>query len=194
MLSKGLREMGLTPCDHDQCMYTRTTPSGGTIYVGTYVDDVIYYGTDNQAKKWFETELQNKITVNFMGTVSWYLGIYYEWSRMADGRLSVHLSQEAMVHKLLNKEQLLDCNPVKTPHRSGYPIDRIPHDGVLPERKNVQVKWYQSILGGCAWLSTNSRPDISAAVSLLTSHIQDQSERHVQSAHYLLQYLKGSSN
>jgi len=193
-LSGALSEIGLKPCPHDPCIYTGKAPNGSTIYVGIYVDDVIYYGTDDNAELWFENELRKHITVDFMGAVSWYLGVYYEWSKTTDGRLSVHLSQESHVHKLLDKEQLVDCNPASTPYRSGTPIDRIPHDGVSPARKPALIKRYQSVLGGCVWLSTNTRPDITACVSLLASHIQNPSEGHLQAARHLLRYLKGSSD
>jgi hypothetical protein len=126
--------------------------------------------------------------------VSWYLGVYYEWSQTPDGRLLVHLSQEAHVHKLLEKEQLMDCLPASTPYRSGLPINQIPHDGVPPECKPELLKCYQSILGGLVWLSTNTRPNITACVSLLASHLKNPSDGHLEAAQYLLQYLKGSSD
>jgi len=193
-LSKALADMGLVPCAHDPCMYTGKSQSGATIYVGIYVDDVIYYGSDDEAESWFETELRKHITVNFMGAVSWYLGVYYEWGRTPDNLLTVHLSQEAHVHKLLEKEQLLECIPATTPYRTGTPIDRIPHNGVSPDKKLTLIKRYQSALGGCVWLSTNTCPDITAWISLLVSHIQNPSEGHLQSARHLLKYLKGSAD
>ena len=193
-LSSALAAIGLSPCAHDPCTHTGTSPTGSTTYVGIYVDDVVYYGADDAAELWFENELRQCIAVDFMGAVSWYLGVHYEWSRTKDGRLSAHLSQEAHVHKLLEKEQPLNCIPATTPYRSGTPIDRLPHNGVSPDRKHALVKRCQSVLGGCVWLSTNTRPDITACVSLLASHIQNPSEGHLQSARHLLRYLKGSSD
>ena len=182
-------------CEHDPCIYTGKAPDGTTIYVGTYVDDIIYYGENDISEKWFEGKLKKHINVDFMGAVSWYLGVYYEWSRTNDDRLTVHLSQEAMVNKLLAKEQLEDCTDSKSsPYRSGLPIDRIPHDGIPPENKLSMVRRYQSVMGGLVWLSTQTRPDISASVSLLCSHLQNPSEGHIDAARHVIKYLKGSAD
>lgn len=140
-------------------------PNGSTIYVGTYVDKLIHYGEDDELEKWFEYQLKQHINVNFLGAISWCLGIYYEWDRTNDDRLTFHLSQEAMVYKMLPKEGPEECNAVSMPYQSGLPIniDRGPHDRVKPKHKKKLVKRYQSIMGGLTWLFTQSQPDITAS-------------------------------
>jgi len=66
-LASALADIGLTPCAHDPCIYTGKSPTGSTTCVGIYVDDVIYYGTDDEAESWFESELRKHIMVDFMG-------------------------------------------------------------------------------------------------------------------------------
>ena len=104
------------------------SPTGGTIYFGTYVDDCAYFGTDDQTEQWFETELGKRLTIDFMGPLSYYLGVHYSWGRTHDDRLTVHLSQAGHIHKMLDKHNMADPNshyPVKTPFRSGLVIDSI---------------------------------------------------------------------
>lgn len=99
-LCGALTDIGLTPCDHDPCVCTSTTPTGETVCVGTHVDDVICWGMNDEAELWFEQQLKERVTVDFVGAVSWCLRIHCEWSRTKDDRLSVHSSQEAQATPL----------------------------------------------------------------------------------------------
>jgi hypothetical protein len=141
-------------------------PSGGTIYFGTYVDDCAYYGTDDVTESWFQAALGERLKIDFMGDLSYYLGVHYDWQTTEDGRLTVHLSQEGHIYKMLENNNMRSTDshfPVSTPYRSGTPIDRIPHDGATPEQKPQLVSSYQSIVGGLNWLSLSTRPDITMA-------------------------------
>ena len=70
-----------------------------------------------------------------MGDLSFYLGVHYEWSVLPDGRLSVQLSQEGHIYKMLENHNMTHCNAVETPFRSGLPVNSVPHDGLVPEDK-----------------------------------------------------------
>jgi hypothetical protein len=170
-------------------------PSGGTIYFGTYVDDCAYYGTDDVTESWFQAALGERLKIDFMGDLSYYLGVHYDWQTTKDGRLTVHLSQEGHIYKMLENNNMRSTDshfPVSTPYRSGTPIDRIPHDGVTPEQKPQLVSSYQSIVGGLNWLSLSTQPDITTAVTLLASHLHNPSNGHLEAAQHVLCYLKGT--
>ena len=190
-----LQDIGLEPCPHDPCVFVGTSPTGGTIYFGTYVDDCLYWGTDDATEEWFETALGDRLKIDFMGDLSYYLGVHYEWDRMPDGRLTVHMSQEGYVYKMLEQHGMDDGHyPVATPYKSGLPIDRRPHDGIPPDQKPDLLAKYQSIVGGLNWLSLSTRPDITAAVSLLAAHLHNPSAGHLDSAYIVLRYLKGTKD
>ena len=178
-------------------MFKGTSPTGGTIYFGTYVDDCAYFGTDDATEAWFEHELGRRLKIEFMGDLSYYLGVHNVWGYTSDGRLTVHLSQAGHIHKMLDKHDMASPNshyPVKTPFRSGLIIDSLPHDGIDPSRKTGLVTHYQSLVGGFNWLSTSTRPDITAVTSLLVGHLQNPSQGHLDSAKHVLLYLKGTAN
>lgn len=71
-------------------------------------------------------------------------------------------------------------------------IDRLPHDGIDPESKKPLVTRYQKLVGGLNWLGCSTRPEITAAVSLLSRHLKNPSSSHMDSAKYVLAWLKGS--
>jgi hypothetical protein len=112
----------------------------------------MYFGTDDATEEWFEAELGRRLVIDFMGDLSYYLGVHYDWGRTPDGRLTVHCSQEGHIHRMLEQFDLVEAHAVKTPFRSGHVIDWNPHDGRPPEDKPVIVKAYQSLVGGLNWV------------------------------------------
>jgi Reverse transcriptase (RNA-dependent DNA polymerase) len=193
--SSVLQEIGLKKCPHEPCLFIGKTPTGGTIYFGIYVDDCTYFGTDDESERWFESQLGSCLKIDFMGPLSYYLGVHYVWGRTLDGGLTVNCSQAGHIYKMLEKHGMESPDShhlVKTPFRSGIVIDSLPHDGINPKHKPMLVTQFQSIVGGLNWLSTSTCPDITAVTSLLASHLPNPSRGHVDSAKHVLQYLKGT--
>ncbi|CAB9496900.1 expressed unknown protein [Seminavis robusta] len=159
----------------------------------TYVDDCLYWGSDDAAEAWFEQALGQQLKIDFMGDLSFYLGAHYDWQVILDGRLCIHCLQEGHIHKMLDQHSMLDANAVDSPYRSGLPIDRVRHDGLDPSEKPLLVKAYQSIVGSLNWISLSTRPDITPVTSLLATYLHNPSPGHLTSAKHVLRYLKGSS-
>ena len=70
-------EIGLSKCSHDPCVFKGKSPTGGTIFFGTYVDDWAYFGTDDAMECWFEKEFGSRLKIDFMGDLSYNLGVHY---------------------------------------------------------------------------------------------------------------------
>jgi hypothetical protein len=80
MLSNHLKSMGLKCSDTSPCLFTGVLiPGQPTIFVGIYVDDIIYFSSSNEVEKHFETLLSKIGTVDFMGQVSLFLGTEFSW-------------------------------------------------------------------------------------------------------------------
>ena len=148
-MSENLNEMGFVEMGQNRCVFMATPiPGKPSVYIGLYVDDCFYYCTSDEVKEGFEQGLQSKVKADFMGTVSWFLGQAYEWFTTSNNRVIYHISQEAFVKQLLERNKLMECKPSRTPNRLGYVIDRVPHDGIDPLQKPELVKAFQQILGG----------------------------------------------
>jgi hypothetical protein len=106
----------------------------------------------------------------------------------------VTITQTAKIESMLDDLNLTDCNPVKSPYRSGLVINSIPHDGMAPEDKPDIVKPYQRAVGGLNWLATSTRPDLSVCVSLLSQFSHNPSEGHLEGVKHVLKYLKGTKD
>jgi len=92
MLSNHLKEMGLSCSSTSPCLFMGTLIEGEPpIYVGIYVDDIIYFSASEKVEKRFETLFSTIGQVDFMGQVSLFLGIEFHWTHHEDGHLTVHL-------------------------------------------------------------------------------------------------------
>ena len=188
-----LLSISLTQSIHDPCVfYGSLEPNQPPLYVCLYVDDFKYWSTSDAVEQLFDQKLGARCKVDFMGEVSWFLGCKYEWETLPDGNLTVSITQTARAEEMIEDHGLSDCNPVRSPYKSGAHIDRVPDDGIALDDKIPLVKKYQSLVGGLLWLQRQTRPDLTACVSLLSQYSHKPSDGHYQCAKQVLKYLKGS--
>jgi len=90
MLSSHLTAMGLKNSDHSPCLFTGVlVPGEPLIYVGIYVDDIIYFSAADTVEECLSTIG----TVDFMGQVSLFLGTEFTLLHHDDGHIPVSLTQ-----------------------------------------------------------------------------------------------------
>jgi hypothetical protein len=196
-------DMGLKQSTHDPCLFhgvpsTPDFPASDTdapVTVGLYVDDMVYYSTNDASEQRFENILSSQFTNSFMGVVNWFLGTHFTWLTLPDGNISVHLSQVAFAQNLVERyrQQDINFNPHVTPYRSGLPIDCI--QGTTPDNMAdpsfIRLReQYQSIVGSLNWLATNTRPDLAPVTSFLAAYNHNPSKGHMDAAIYAIKYLR----
>lgn len=128
-LSTHLRSMGLKQSTLSPCIFVGTLIEGHPpIYVGIYVDDIIYFSQDDQVEREFEKQLSSIGNIDFMGQVSHFLGIEFSWKHHDDGNLSVSLTQQSFAENLIDSVNYstASVSSYVTPYRSGLPIDSVP--------------------------------------------------------------------
>ncbi len=161
--------------------------------IGLYVDDFIYFTEDPAVERRFKQLLSGLVTVNFMGTVDWFLGTHFQWSSY-NNEVSVHLSQTGFAAHLVGNNNVHGRNittPDATPYRSGLPIDACPkfdeadYCPALIKRK----KKYQSVVSSIGWLAQSTRPDLAPTHSFLSSYNNKPSKSHWNVALYALLYI-----
>ena len=120
--------ISLFPCPHAPCLFHSTPiPGQPPIYIAIYVNDLIDFSLTAMVEHHFETSLAAQLCIQFMGSIEWFLGTYYEWMvHPTTGDVSVHLSQEAFTLRLLSDFQMSTCNPAPSPYCSGLHINVIP--------------------------------------------------------------------
>ena len=60
--------MGFDSMAQDNCVYKYTLIEGQPhIYVGLYVDDLVYYSKFDKVEQWFKNNFKSHLKVDFMG-------------------------------------------------------------------------------------------------------------------------------
>ena len=94
-----LKSIGLNPLQNAPCLFHgQIIENKAPLFLGLYVDDFIYFSTDPDVEKAFETQLKSKTNVDFMGNVSHFLGHKFQWRQYYENnipQLKVHVSQTA---------------------------------------------------------------------------------------------------
>ena len=139
----------------------------------------------------FERLLQSFITVDFMGTVEWFLGTHFQWM------ITPNLSQTGFASHLVEDHKIhtRQITPFATPNRSGLPIYAIPESeddnksSTFVERKRK----YQSLVCSFGWLAQCIRPDLAPAHSFLSAYCNKPLRGHWNAALYVLHYIHSTT-
>jgi len=187
--------MGLHSCPNAPCIFTGKIPDDQPpIYLGLYVDDFIFFSTSTEVEKEFKKRLKAATNVDFMGPVTHFLGLKFQW-RQTKTMLKVHISQEAFADTLIQKAGLtrFSSTTTKTPYRSGYPVDKIPPDPTLTTQQKQAIEaQYRSLVGSLLWVSQGTRPDLSTITNMLAKHQNNPTDKHISSAKHAIKYLKST--
>ena len=196
-LSSHLHSMGLKSSPNSPCLFVGSIlPGLPPIYVGIYVDDIIYFSQSDEVEQQFEKLLSSIGNVDFMGQVSHFLGIEFTWKHLQNGHLSVSLTQQSFTDTLLDSLGIMvDCiSTYTTPYQSNFHIDSIPlQEMSAKDRDHLRLK-FQSLVGSLNWLAHTTRPDLSTIVSLLAQHQCTPSPGHYDAAIYVARYLATTRN
>jgi hypothetical protein len=184
--------MGLCSSSNSPCLFIGSLiPGEPPIYVGIYVDDIIYFSPSDQVEKQFETSLSTIGNVDFMGQVSHFLVIEFTWKSLPDGNLCVSLTQHSFIDTLLDNMGISidNVSSYSSPYCSGFPIDSVPFVEMSSSERDALRLKYQSLVGSLNWLAHTTRPDLSTMVSLLAQHQNLPSPGHYNAALYVVKYL-----
>ena len=74
-------------------IYYKYAPDGSKIVVLSYVDDCVYWYTNEYLGRWFVDTLGNRFHVNFLGFAHWFMSIRI--SQLKDHSISVDQARYA---------------------------------------------------------------------------------------------------
>ena len=190
-------EIGLNQCKNDPCIYHGVLiPGQPPLYLGIYVDDIVYFSASDEVERYFEIALKAKINVDFMGDAEFFLGLKFDWLISPNGDVDCRISQEAYANSIVHELGLSQANvsPLMTPFRSGLPVDTIPHVDMTVEARAVLIGKMQCWLGMINWLTMGTRPDLGTIFSLLASNTNNPSPGHLDAVKHLGRYIKSTAD
>jgi hypothetical protein len=125
------------------------------IYVGMYVDDIIYFCAIDDVERKFEDLLSAIGNVDFMGQVPLFHGIEFTWLHHSDGHLTVVLTQQSFVENLILSLgfENIDQSTILSPYNFDLSINSILHELMPSTDWDNLCLWYQSLAGSLKWLA-----------------------------------------
>jgi transposase InsO family protein len=180
-LFAALKKDGFVASKYDPCLLFKKE-----MMLVIYVDDV---GIAAKYKKEVDSLVQRLEDQGFKltreGTFSEFLGIKFEKN---DEDNSINMTQKGLIRKIIATAGMKDCNPNWTP-ASTTPL------GIDPDGEPMDEEWsYRSIVGMLLYLTTNTRPDCSFAVSQVGRFCHDPKKSHATAIKTIVRYLHRTSD
>lgn len=176
-LNKSMTNQGFRQSKYDECLYVLNNQSD-VCYAIVHVDDMIFASNTTDLISTKITELNKTFELKYLGSVRNYLGI--QISRDEQGIFAI--CQTQYIEKIATEFQLENSKGSKFPIDPGYhKLD----DKNLLDTNNV----YRKLIGMLLYVSTNTRPDISAAVGILAQRVSLPRNLDLTEALRIVRYL-----
>jgi hypothetical protein len=168
----------------DPCIYVNLSESG-PLFVGVYVDDIVTIGRKEQANN-FREKLRSYFGITEGGKLEWYLGVAFEY--LKDG--SISLNQKVYLQQKMEEFKEIVG---RTRHSSPLPKD---YQKLLEEENATVVTHdkfpYRKIVGSLMYAMLGTRPDLAAAVSVVSRYLDKPKPIHIQLVTRILQYVNST--
>ena len=175
-------KMGFYPTKSERCIYTRQD-GRKTSYLLVYVDDILIFADNPQTIEDIKTQLKKFLEMRDMGPIGRFLGVDFERSKDLE---YLTMSQEMYITDMAERFGVSEAKFEKSLQSlENLDLADDPVDEAVPVR---------SIIGGLLYIANMTRPDISAAVSLLSRHLHRPTHRLFKYCKKVLNYLRGTKD
>ena len=174
---------GAKPTVVDRSVY-KITMEEGVLFLGCFVDDLVYFGTTDAVVARFKSELYEHFKGGITGgnIADTVLGLTVSYN---DDDLTCSLGQQGYIRKIcerfgIDDKSRLPRTPLPTTHEDTKytgPMDK--------ERQRL----FQQMIGCMTWCTHQTKPEAMIATSILSQHCQNPGEEHIDLARYTLGYL-----
>ena len=189
-LDEYMKSAGYRVCSADGCVYIKSEKdtNGNIKFVifPFYVDDAIPISNDNSMLEKEKAALCRRFEMVDNGEISHVLGLTVKRDR---AQRILTISQPTYLQEMLERFRMDACNPVSTPLEAGREFHKFSNDDEPFDREI-----YQQAIGCLTYVSTSTRPDISAAVGALSQHMAQPSADHWSGIKRIFRYIKGTLN
>uniref|UniRef100_A0A2N9J940 Integrase catalytic domain-containing protein n=1 Tax=Fagus sylvatica TaxID=28930 RepID=A0A2N9J940_FAGSY len=178
--SEVILSMEFVRCHFDHTCFIRRHSDGRCIILLVYVDDIILTGDDTPGITNVKQSLGKVFEVKDLGALKYFLGI-----EVARSRHGISLSQRKYTLDLLQETGMLGCRPASTPMDPNLKLSV--ESGELISNPSM----YQRLVGRLIYL-TNTRPDLTFAVSVVSQFMHAPRTSHLDAVYHILRYVKTS--
>lgn len=179
-LHSTLTSFGFTRTYSDYSVYVRGQGSS-YIVVGVYVDDLTIAARQLSVMDEFKAQMSKRYEMKDLGELHFILGLQVKRDRSAR---TLHLSQQHYIETILERFNVSDLRPTKSPLPSNTLLSpRTPDDPPCDRNRYLQA------LGSLMYAMLGTRGDLSFSIGLLSRFANDPSEIHWRALLHSLRYL-----
>ena len=173
--------MGYKQGQTNHTLFIKLEANGRRTILIVYVDDIIISGDSILEIENLKEQLRTAFEVKYLGELRYFLGM--EVARSKEG---IFISQRKYMIDLLKEIDKFGCKPTSTPLEPNWKNK----ENNIGEYQMDKGR-YQCLVGKLIYLSL-TRPDIEYAVSIVSQFMHSPTRRHLEAAHHILRYLKGT--
>ena len=185
-----LQSNGYTKCSSDGCIYIKSHKQENGqmdfVILSLWVDDILLFSNNMTMMREEKKQLHEKFVVVDQGEVHYVLGMLIKRDR---SQRTMTINQENFLRSILKRYGMEDSKPVSTPLEPGKKFKKLSE-----AETSVEVKLYQQMIGSLTYVATATRPDIAAAVNILSKYMARPGKEHMEGVKRILRYVKGTIN
>jgi hypothetical protein len=178
------------------CLFWKTFPDGSKVYLLDYVDDCLYYGTNDTTLKEFEVKISGRFDLTLMGQAHWYLSTRIQQSANFDVTIDQSRYCLSIIRRYLDT---IGCANVVREHTTPLPLEFIPtaDDNSASEEASAALATefnldFASCVGALIYLAL-TRTDVIHAVNKLAKFTRRPGRNHFIALIHVLRYLRDHS-
>ena len=173
-LDKFLVSSGYRKSNADNCIYIKSVKKDdgkiSFVILSVYVDDLMLISNDIEMLKAEKACLCERFEMVDQGEVHSIFGMLIKRDQAAK---TLFISQPSYLENTLKRFGMENCKPVSTPLEVGKKFCKLT-EGAEPFDSRI----YQKAIGCLTYASTAMRPDITAAVALLSKYSSNPGKEH----------------
>lgn len=179
-INRVLMSCGCKQSETDKCLYTYKMGEE-VAYVIIHVDDLLIAGSHMKVIQYIVNEIKKEFEIKDLGDVKQFLGI--DIIKEENGNYLI--GQTKYIDKVVEAAGQQDAKISSIPIDVGY--DKMQGDEKLDDNGE-----YRKLIGMLLYISTNTRPDIAASVSILSQKMSCPTKLDLNEVKRVCRYLKGT--
>jgi hypothetical protein len=178
-MHESLIKRGFEQNKTDNCLYLYKS-GGELIHLLTHVDDILAATNNVETLERIMAEVGKDFELKSIGEAKEYLGIKLERDEVGNFKVS----QPQFIQNIIDAAGMVDARVSKYPMDVGY----YSLDG---EELSTNEE-YRKLIGMLLYLAVNTRPDIAAAVTILSQKVIKPRDVDMTEVKRIVRYLKGT--
>ena len=181
-------KLGFKKCESDHCIYLQRD-GDDMIFVALYVDDLVLASNSDKILQDTKQALSKRFEMTDMGQLKYFLGMEIKQDTTT---AMVSMRQTKFAKDILSKFNMEKSNPVKTPQDPGLKLTKSMCEGGCKHDETMAHVLYRNAVGCLMYLMVGTRPDLAAAVGVLSQIESDTCPTHWQALKRVFRYIQGT--